>query len=281
MEKTSNIYKDLEKEDFKFLYGLEKGMKRRGWVPKDDLSYLSNLHEQEVEYRLNRLKEIDLIERRGNGDSKLSIEGYDTLALNFLVQNDTISQISSQINAGKESEVYKVKDDDEENFILKVHREGYSDFRNTGRKRQYEGNWREASKEAAKREFKALTRLYDDVLVPKPIDHNRHTLVIELFEGVELSKARLENPRLVFETIVEEISKTWEKGLVHGDISEYNILVSENGIRIIDWPQYVEVDHPNSREFLKRDISNILSQFRNKYPEEEFNKKENIIKKIV
>ncbi|NVM04641.1 MAG: tyrosine protein kinase, partial [Candidatus Helarchaeota archaeon] len=54
--------------------------------------------------------------------------------------------------------------------------------------------------------------------------------------------------------------------LIHGDLSEYNILITpELDIVIIDWPQWVPYDHPNFKFYLKRDISNILKFFKRKY----------------
>jgi len=54
-------------------------------------------------------------------------------------------------------------------------------------------------------------------------------------------------------------------GIIHADLSEFNILVAESGPKIIDWPQAVEVTHPHARELLVRDLDNVLSFFQRKY----------------
>ena len=49
--------------------------------------------------------------------------------------------------------------------------------------------------------------------------------------------------------------------LVHGDFSEYNIFKTENGLIVFDLAPAVDFRHPNSQEFLKRDINNITKFF--------------------
>lgn len=45
--------------------------------------------------------------------------------------------------------------------------------------------------------------------------------------------------------------------MIHADLSEYNVLVSDDKIWLIDVGQAVELDHPQTFYFLKRDIENI------------------------
>jgi RIO kinase 2 len=55
-------------------------------------------------------------------------------------------------------------------------------------------------------------------------------------------------------------------GVVHADLSEYNIMLKRNrGILIIDWPQYVTKNHPNAEQLLSRDVQNVLQYFRRKH----------------
>ena len=51
-------------------------------------------------------------------------------------------------------------------------------------------------------------------------------------------------------------------------MSEYNVFVDTDGVTIFDWPQAVSTDHDNARELLERDLENIYSYFRRKYPRE-------------
>jgi len=54
-------------------------------------------------------------------------------------------------------------------------------------------------------------------------------------------------------------------GIIHADLSEFNIMVPESGPKIIDWPQAVEINHPHARELLERDLANVLRFFKRKY----------------
>ncbi len=50
-------------------------------------------------------------------------------------------------------------------------------------------------------------------------------------------------------------------GLVHGDLSEYNIFKDESGLIVFDLGSAVDKRHPGSLGFLKRDINNITNFF--------------------
>ncbi|EHK01417.1 RIO-like kinase [Candidatus Haloredivivus sp. G17] len=52
-----------------------------------------------------------------------------------------------------------------------------------------------------------------------------------------------------------------EEKLVHGDLSEYNILVEEDELVWIDFSQGVHESHPEARKLLERDIKNIVNFF--------------------
>jgi RIO kinase 2 len=121
---------------------------------------------------------------------------------------------------------------------------------------------------AAEREYDILEELYPDVRVPRPIDHNRHAIIMEKMSGVELSRASLPETQVVgvLDLILGEVAKAYEAGYVHADMSEYNVFVSDDGITIFDWPQAVSTEHDNATELLTRDITNLLGYFRRKYP---------------
>lgn len=67
----------------------------------------------------------------------------------------------------------------------------------------------------------------------------------------------------LFWKIIEEVKKAYEIGYIHGDLSEFNILLDENGdFVIIDWPQAVPKYHPDAEFYLKRDIWNVIRYFK-------------------
>jgi serine/threonine-protein kinase RIO1 len=76
----------------------------------------------------------------------------------------------------------------------------------------------------------------------------------------------LEDPTATYKLILKYIRLAYQKAeLVHGDLSEYNILMEEGKCVLIDWPQWMETDHQNAQVILERDIDNILAYFQRKY----------------
>ena len=89
-----------------------------------------------------------------------------------------------------------------------------------------------------------------------------------MIEGAELANwRRIPKPSAILGKILRNVRKAYLKaGVVHADLSEYNIILKPNmGILIIDWPQYVTKNHPNAEQLLSRDIQNVLEYFRRKH----------------
>ena len=104
------------------------------------------------------------------------------------------------------------------------------------------------------------------VRTPKPIAVERNVLVMEYLGTEEgrakrLSEVHIENPDTAFEVVREYLRRLYDAGLVHGDLSEYNIVFHEGQLYIIDLGQAVTIHHPNAEEFLERDCTNIANFF--------------------
>jgi RIO kinase 2 len=129
-------------------------------------------------------------------------------------------------------------------------------------------SWLYTARKAAEREHDALEALYPEVSVPQPVGHNRHAVVMEKIDGVELSRTKLTDAQVVpvLELVLDEMATAYTEGYVHADMSEYNVFVTEQGVVVFDWPQAVPTDHDNARELLERDIDNIAGYFARKYP---------------
>ncbi|WP_247002285.1 serine/threonine-protein kinase RIO2 [Halosolutus gelatinilyticus] len=270
---VAGMLPELESEDFYLLSGVEQGMRFSEWVQREKLPAFSGLTEEEVDYRLERCLKRGLIEKKTiqYEGYTLQFEGYDALALRALVQRDTIGEFGSPLGVGKESDVYEVRS--YKPLALKYHREGYTNFREVHKERDYTADkahvsWMYTARKAAEREHDILEDLYPDVSVPQPIDQNRHAIVMEKMDGVELSRTKLEDEQVlgVLDLLVSEVARAYERGYVHADMSEYNVFVDESGVTIFDWPQAVPTEHENADEFLRRDLKNALGYFRRKYP---------------
>ena len=263
----------LEPEDFYLLSGVEQGMRFSEWVNRGKLADFSDLTPENVDYRLDRCADRGLLERRTiqYEGYKLTFEGYDALALHTFSERGTIEGVGAPLGVGKESDVYEVQS--YTSFALKFHREGYTNFREVMRERDYTSDndhvsWQYTARKAAEREYDALEALYPDVSVPRPVDQNRHAVVMGKLEGVELSRASLTDDQVrgVCDLILREMQTAYEAGYVHADMSEYNVAIASDGVTIFDWPQAVPTDHANADELLTRDVENLLGYFERKYP---------------
>ncbi len=121
----------------------------------------------------------------------------------------------------------------------------------------------------AKKEFRNLKRLKQaGVKVPKPIDVTGNVLVME-FIGENATPAPLlrdledlKDPKGVMEAIIEDISRSYrEAELVHGDLSEYNIMYWQGSHWIIDVSQAVVITHPMAFSLLLRDLERVTQFF--------------------
>jgi RIO kinase 1 len=194
-------------------------------------------------------------------------------ALYKLVQDGHIDAFGGPVSTGKEAAVYEALGP-EGTVAVKVYRVSASDFRQM---RQYldgdprfEGIGSDKKKVVlawVRKEFANLRRARKaGVKVPRPIAAERNVLVMEYVgteteRGRRLAEVHIENPQTAFEVVREYTRRLYDAGLVHGDLSEYNVVVHEGELYVIDLGQAVTVHHPNAREFLERDCENVAAFF--------------------
>jgi len=216
-----------------------------------------------------RIKDADQLKVEG------SVFDEATLAAVYkLVQDGHIRAFGGPLSTGKEANVYEALGADGRDVAVKIYRISASDFRHM---RDYlEGDPRFSGIGSDKgqvvvawvrKEFANLQRAMEaGVRVPEPIAVQRNVLVMELVgrpddRGRRLAEVTVENPETAFEVVREYMRRLYAVGLVHGDLSEYNLVVDEGELFVIDLGQAVTVHHPNADEFLRRDCENITSFF--------------------
>ena len=272
-------YKKLVDRDFKILGIIEREMSRYEYVPLELIERRARMPSTHVAMTLRKLNALKLIKRRLGEyvGYRLTYLGLDMLALRSLVERGVISALGDKLGVGKESDVYSGLTPGGERVIVKFHRVGRTSFQRVVRVRHYAAarpysSWYDLAKIAGQREYKALEELYHaEALVPKPLGYSRHVVVTEFIEGVELYLYEAPiDPESMLRSILWTLRKAYtEVGIVHGDLSEYNVIVMiENGEEkpyIIDWPQYVEKEHPAAEQLLRRDVEYIVRFFRRKY----------------
>ena len=119
-------------------------------------------------------------------------------------------------------------------------------------------------------EFEVLCRLWSaGVAVPYPVQKLGSELMIELIGSVEeaaprLVHARLDRHRLgdAWTQLVDAMHAMVRCGVVHGDLSAYNILWHDGRLVVIDFPQSVDpIAHPEGISLLERDVANVTDWF--------------------
>ena len=260
----------LNKYEVRILTVLERWMKRYSWVPLEQIRHSAGLSESETDYRLARLMSWGMV--RYNTvpyeGYALVFTGYDTLAIRALTKKGTISALGSLIGEGKESVVYEALGLTP--VAIKFHRVGQRSFTTARSKREYmpeSGHfpWIFASRRSAEREFAALTALEETGGVPLPLALNRHAVVMSLVTGPNLNRCPLADPGAMLDQILGTVRSAYRAGIIHADLSEFNVMVEAGRPVIIDWPQWVETTHANADQILKKDLTTILTFFKRKY----------------
>jgi RIO kinase 2 len=274
-EMAVKVFRTLENEDLRVLQIVETAMSEHEFVPKEQVAKFSKLSlERDVDFRITRLSKLGLIyQMRGAYVGyTLNYAGYDCLAINALVKGGIIDAFGKSLGVGKEADVFDALNSKGERIAVKFHRLGRISFRQTRRTRGYTPQhvgWLYQSRLAAEKEYEALSLLHPcKVAVPKPVSQNRHVVAMGMIEGAELAHwRRIPKPGTILKKILCNVRKAYLKaGVVHADLSEYNIMLKPNrGILIIDWPQYVTRNHPNAEQLLSRDVQNVLQYFRRKH----------------
>jgi RIO kinase 1 len=195
--------------------------------------------------------------------------------------------------SGKEAEVYVVRSHGEIR-CAKVYKEAakrsfsqqsqYQEgrkVRNSRQARAMEKNSRYGRKEQEEAwqntEVETLGRLADaGVRVPKMYSYVEGILLMELVVDEQGNPApRLNDMRLTAEqardyhsAIMGQIVLMLCAGTVHGDLSEYNVLVGADGLVIIDLPQAIDAaGNNNAGKMLERDVANMTAYFGRFAPE--------------
>ncbi len=200
-----------------------------------------------------------------------------------LLNKGIISSLDYPIATGKESDVYRATSgkrfEDQSQYMAAkifrietanfIHMQDYlfadprfSHVRRT--KREVIFAW-------CQKEFKNLQICAQaNVPAPKPFFFSKSVLLMEFIgeEGIPDSTLKAvgsEDPEKDCETILGYIRRLYRAGLVHADLSEFNILMHgyPNPVPyLIDCGQGVVLGHPKAKEFLERDIRNVLRYFK-------------------
>ncbi|KAK9674267.1 hypothetical protein RND81_12G222200 [Saponaria officinalis] len=275
MKLDVNVLRYLSKDDFRVLVAVELGMRNHEIVPSTLIDRIARLkHGGTYKVLKNLLKHKLLHHDSSEYDGfRLTYLGYDFLAISALVKSGVITAVGRQIGVGKESDIFEVVNEEGTVMAMKLHRLGRVSFRAVKSKRDYlrhrsSFNWLYLSRLAALKEYAFMKALEDHGFpVPKAVDCNRHCVVMSLVQGYPLVQVKhVENPDVVFETVIGLIVRLAEHGLIHCDFNEFNIMIDEEeNVTMIDFPQMVSVNHRNAKMYFDRDVECIFKFFRKRF----------------
>jgi len=194
---------------------------------------------------------------------------------NFL-KKGTISEIHGVVKAGKESRVYWGKDEQGNELAIKIYLTISAEFRK-GMLKYIEGDprfkrIRRSTRSLvfawALKEFKNLQQATAaKIRVPRPIAVEKNVLIMEFIGKNGISAPSLKekppkNPERTYKTLLTYLRQLYSKAeLVHGDLSEYNIMIWKGHPVLFDMSQAVLLSHPLADSLLDRDLKNLNRYF--------------------
>lgn len=212
-------------------------------------------------------------------------------ALLKLGDRGLVNKVYGEIESGKESAIFLADSSEHGRILLKIYmtragsfREMKQYLRGDKRFRNVKDDRRSVIEEWTKKEFRNLQKASDIVSCPEAITCQNNILAME-FIGEEFSPypklkdVEIENPQTGYQQVIKGIERLWkEKKIVHGDLSEYNILVEEDRLVWIDFSQGVHKTHPEAKNLLRRDIDRVSDFFRRQGAEV---KPQNVFERII
>ncbi|KAH9324289.1 hypothetical protein KI387_004467 [Taxus chinensis] len=275
MKLDVNVLRYLSKDEFRVLTAVEMGMRNHEIVPAELVDRIAGLKHGGTYKNLRTLLRHKLVHHDSSkyDGFRLTNMGYDFLAIKTFVIRGVIVGVGRQIGVGKESDIFEVVTEDGRTLAMKLHRLGRTSFRAVKSKRDYlrhrtSYNWLYLSRLAALKEFSFMKALEEHGFpVPSAVDCNRHCVLMSLVPGYPLVQVKqLQNPGVVFETIVGLIVRLAEHGLIHCDFNEFNIMIDDDEkVTMIDFPQMVSVSHRNAKMYFDRDVDCIFKFFEKRF----------------
>src|SRR5437867_9379869 len=194
-----------------------------------------------------------------------------------ILNTGRLKEITGVVKSGKESRVYHGLDRGGGEVAVKIFLTTSAIFRQ-GRLKYFRGDPRFKNlphdtaslvDQWARKEFWNL-KLADEagVAVPSPLYHEKNIVLLR-FIGKDsvpaplLREVPLQDPKVWYQKIVEMLKTLHDKAkLVHGDLSEYNIMIPNGYPVFIDFGQAVQTEHPLANAFLERDLQNLNNYFK-------------------
>ncbi|MFH1770534.1 MAG: RIO1 family regulatory kinase/ATPase [archaeon] len=188
---------------------------------------------------------------------KLSSEGH-------------FEELGSPIMIGKEANVFSATTKNREKIIVKIYRLENCNFNKMYQYIKADPRYINMKKQKrdivfawTQREYKNLMIAREVINVPTPITFKNNIILMDMIGSPApmLKDSRPDNPEEFLKKIVRCVKDLKEQGLVHGDLSEFNILNDDDEPVLIDFSQATLTRSPGVRELYDRDINNLKRYF--------------------
>ncbi|GAV56566.1 RIO1 domain-containing protein [Cephalotus follicularis] len=209
-----------------------------------------------------------------------AIDPRTRMVLFKMLNRGVFNDINGCISTGKEANVYHATKSDGQELAIKVYKTSILVFKD--RDRYVQGDYRfrygyckhnprKMVKTWAEKEMRNLMRIRAaGIRCPAPLLLRLHVLVMEFIGKSGWAAPRLKDAALSLDKLREgyvemiiAMRTLYQKcKLVHGDLSEYNILYFEGHLHIIDVSQAVDLDHPHALDFLREDCVHVSDFFK-------------------
>jgi RIO kinase 1 len=224
-------------------------------------------------------REQRMLEKDFSADRAVMEEVFDKSTLMVIydfLNKGVIDEVYGVVKAGKESRLYWAKDKEGKILALKIYLTVSSEFRK-GILKYIEGDPRFKGVKHdtrslvytwAQKEFRNLTQATTaKVRVPKPVAVQKNVLIMKFIgkEGISaptMKEQPPKNPEKIYENLLIQLERLYRKAtLVHGDLSEYNIMIWRGRPVLFDLSQAVPLSHPLADSLLQRDLKNMNRYF--------------------
>jgi RIO kinase 1 len=221
-------------------------------------------YETEQLMKEKRSEELEVLEEVFDRSTLMVI--YDFL------NKGVLGDIFGVVSAGKESRVYWAKGKDGQELAVKIYLTVSAEFKK-GMLPYIEGDPRFKGIKHdtrsliftwARKEYRNLEQAtWAEVRVPKPIVVRNNVLIMEFIgkdgkSAPSMKEQQPEQPKRIYGEILNYLERLYCKAeLVHGDLSEYNIMIWKKHPVLFDVSQAVSISHPMADFLLRRDLTNL------------------------
>jgi RIO kinase 1 len=189
-----------------------------------------------------------------------------------LMNSGILYELNGVVSSGKEARVYWGTNKEGTDLAVKIYLTSSAEFKK-GMHKYIEGDprFKDVKHDTrsliavwAQKEFRNLGEAdAAKVRVPKPIAVKSNVVIMEFIgkDGVSapsLKEQPPDNPEKVYKIIVTYLKRLYQKAkIVHGDLSEYNIMMWKGRPVVFDVSQAVSIQHPMADFMLRRDLANV------------------------